>query len=84
LLQFNSLAVGVLDGLDVLILDVVSGEKVLQGLEGLLGEGGGSAEDLGVHGPAEVVGGSVIRRRAGGDDGVGLVVGGDHAGHVGL
>jgi len=48
LLQFDSLAVGVLDGLDVLVLDVVSGEEVLQGLEGLLGEWSGSAEDLGV------------------------------------
>lgn len=47
-MQFDSLAVGVLDGLDVLVLDVVSGEEVLQGLEGLLGEWSGSAEDLGV------------------------------------
>lgn len=81
---FDQLAVGVLDGLDVLVLDVVSGEEVLQGLEGLLGEGGGSAEDLGVQGSAEMVGGSVIRRSAGGNDGVGLVIGGNDAGHVRL
>jgi hypothetical protein len=74
----------VLDGLDVLVLDVVSGEQVLQGLEGLLGQGVGSAEDLDVQGPAEVVGGGVVRRSAGGEDGVSVVVGGDDAGHVRL
>lgn len=79
-----SLAVGVVNWLDVLVLDVVSGEDVLQGLVGFLREGGGSAEDLGVQGPAEVVGGSVVGRSAGGNDGVGLVVGGDDAGHVRL
>lgn len=73
-----------LDGLDVLVLDVVSGEEVLQGLEGILREGGGSAENLGVQGPAELVGGSIVGRSAGGDDGIGLVVGGQNAGHVRL
>jgi hypothetical protein len=63
-LIFESLAVSVFYCYNVLTLNIISGDNVLQGLEGFLREGGGSAEDLSVQGSAEVVGGSVKSRSA--------------------
>jgi hypothetical protein len=60
------------------------GQQILQGLEDIFGEGSGSAEDLERKVPAECVGGSVIGRSAGAEDGVACVVSGDDAAHVWL
>lgn len=73
-----------IDVLDVLVLDLIAGEDALQHLHGLLGEGGGSTEDLDVQGLAEIVSRSGVRRSTGANDGVSLVVCGNDASVVRL
>jgi len=79
-----SLAVCLIHGLDGLDFDIVATENVLQGVEGLFSKGVGPAEDLGVQGPSESVGFGIILRSAGNDDGIVIVVSGQHTGHIGL
>jgi hypothetical protein len=74
---FTLLAVGVIDGLDAVVLDTIPSYEILQDLPCFIGKGGGSAKDLDVQGPAKIVGGSGVRRSAGSNDGVGLVVSGN-------